>query len=164
MDSQDRLDLDRIERRFAEEELEYFGAIYADVIPVSAYPLSYEAMQKAREDIERAVEHGRFSKDCIERGDEDGARSCAKLAAHHGGRVSERQLQEIKRLDLERKIDSCVYQIEHSRCQARGLEKDARDAEKHGDFEAAKTLSHAAVLEWRRVELYQEKLLDLTRE
>lgn len=65
---------------------------------------------------------------------------------------------------LEEKIDNCVYQIERHRCQAKAYENDARNAERNGDFDAAKALSHAAVLEWRRVEIFQGELLDLTRE
>ncbi len=114
--------------------------------------------------MEKARECGDYAKDSIERGDDDGAKAYAKLAASWGGRVSQRQLEEVHRLDTERKIDSCVYHIEQARATARGLEKDARDAERMGDFEVAKTLSHAALMEWRRLELYQQELLDLTRE
>jgi hypothetical protein len=164
MDRQDQTDLDRIERKAREEEREYRGSIYADLIPRRLNKMEHEALRAAGRDMEKAKECGDYAKRSIERGDDEGARIYGKLAASWGGRVSHRQLEEIQRKDREDKIDSCVYHIEQSRSQAKGLEKDARDAEKHGDFEVAKTLSHAAVREWRRVEFYQQHLLDLTRE
>lgn len=164
MDLQDRIDYERTERRLEQEEREGHAAIYADVIPERLYPMSRKRIEQAGRDMEKARELGDYAKRSIEGGDDESARIYGRLAASRGGRVSQRQREEIQRLDTERRIDSCVYHIEQARATARGLEKDARDAERHGDFEVAKTLSHAAIMEWRRVELYQQELLDITRE
>jgi len=118
----------------------------------------------AWEDLQEALRCTAFVKMAISNGDVDGAKSWATVAYKWGAKIKKEEYEEIMRQEKERKMDNCVYYIELHRCQAKSWEDDAKNAAHFGDLKNSRALLHAAMMEWRTVEAYQQTLLDLTRE
>jgi len=118
----------------------------------------------AWEDLQEALRCTAFTKMAIANGDAEGAKAWATTAYKWGAKITKAEYEEIMRQEKERKMDNCVYSIELHKCQAKAWEKDSRDAAYYGDLKVARVLMNAAVKEWRTVEMFQQELLDLTRE
>jgi len=61
-------------------------------------------------------------------------------------------------------MDSCVYTSNSTAVRLSHGRTYAKNAAQLRDLKNSRALMHAAMMEWRTVEAYQQTLLDLTRE